>query len=365
MNGGAAWSDIFGVTLRKWADSHFGDSTVPWRWLATYVLLLMLGLTGDFAFCLLAPLPLFWAQIVPALHYIAIVFAAIRFGVAGALVSACIAGLSHVAVLMITCNRTASQSGYLAMFAAVGLVAAWVSERRAPVLLEGGNPPANSTQKRTRNAALPQVGSLTPEFVHQFLTPIASIEGAGFVLEDSDLPNDKRQEFVGIIRKECRRLELLIELLDIRHSRLSDYQEVDVTRLIDEVIASCRSKGDSRIIFRNATRQDVPRLRCEPELIKHAAQVLTTIAIQTISQTGLVELSASLKGYEAIICIGACAEDFSTPFDAAILYNRNAIDLAVVQQILNRHGGSVRMEPRPRGGISMFMILPRESWASV
>ena len=41
--------------------------------------------------------------------------------------------------------------------------------------------------------------------LRQFSTPAASIEGAAWVLDDPELPEDKRRELVGIVRKEAHR----------------------------------------------------------------------------------------------------------------------------------------------------------------
>lgn len=348
------------TTRFKWANGYIGtDLTVSWPWLAAYALTLALGLFGDLASCALSPLTPFWAQVLPQLHYIAILFAATRFGVIGGVAAACIAGVAHITMLAMICGTVTSQGGHLAMFAAVGLIAGWLRERRAPALVEEARHTTNGTAEQNRDLSRSQIGYLTPELVHQFLTPIASIEGAGFVLEDSDLSDDKRHEFVGIIRKECRRLERLIELLDVTQSRSSEYQDVEVIRLLDETIRLCRPKPEARITVRNTQGQNTFRIHCKPELIKHAMQVVTTIAMEAISQNGQVELSADHDVRENVIRVYARADHFSSPFDPAMLYNRNAADLAVAQQILNRQGGAVRAELGPGEGISFLMILPR------
>lgn len=347
------------TTRFKWANDQFGtDLTGSWRWLAAYVLMLALGLFGDFTSCDLGPLTPFWAQVVPQLHYIAILVAAIRFGLTGGIAAACIAGVTHLTMLAMTCGTVTSQGGHLAMFAAVGLMAGWLRERRAPALVEGPRLTTNGTSEQDRDFARSHLGYLTPELVHQFLTPIASIEGAGFVLEDSDLSDDKRREFVGIIRKECRRLERLIELLDVTQSHSLEYQDVDIVRLLDEAIRLCRPKPEVRVTVRNTQGQNAFRIHCKPELIKHAVQVLTTIAMEAISQNGQVELSGDHDIRENVIRVYARADHAGAQFDPAMLYNRNAADLAVAQLILNRQGGMVRAE-LPPGGISFSMVLPR------
>jgi signal transduction histidine kinase len=347
------------MTLKA-MDSRFGEL---WRlhrpWLMLYLLFFTLGTLGDLLYCKLAPPPGFWAQTLPELHYMGVVFAATRFGAAVGLAAACAAAISNLAVMAMACSAP-PQGAHPAMFAVIGLVAALTRPRRGPAFDES-EPTVRALEERGNKVPLSELGRMMPELVHRFRTPIASIEGAGFVLEDADLSDEKRKEFVAIVQKECRRLELLVELLDFTQSRTSVDQEVDVTRLLDEVIGLCRPKADSGIVLRNTTRHDFPRLRCDRKLIKEAAHALTTNAIYAIAQNGELELSADLGPGEIVIRVHARSEQLDMPFDAPVIHKGNVIDLAIVQQIVGGHGGSVRMDPGARGGITFSMILPRGS----
>ena len=355
-----------GATVHTRANSRFKEAaTVYWRWATVYVSLLILGVVGDLTSCTLAPSSAFWGQIAPQLNYIGIVFAAIRFGVVGGLGSACIAGTLHISILTLTCGGAASERGQLAIFAVVGLIAGLISERKAPSSIKQPTAVATGTSESSRGLSPSQTGHMMLDLVHQFRTPIASIEGAGFVLEDPDLPEEKRQEFLAIVRRECRRLELLVELLHVTQSRSSDYQDVDLSHLVDEVISLCRPKADARIVFRNKAPKDLPRLRCNPELMKHAVHVLASNAIQAVPQVKEVGLSAHFGPSEVAIRIDANPEHLGRPLESHNPYNSTGIDLAVVQQIMNRYGGSVRVESTNRSAVSISMILPRDSWTNL
>ena len=199
-----------------------------------------------------------------------------------------------------------------------------------------------------------------PDLVHQFRTPIASIEGAGFVLEDSDLSDDRRRELVAIIRKECRRLELLVELLDFTQSGSSGNQEVDLGRLLEEVIVLCQAKADGRIRLRHTTRRCMHLLRCNPELIKQAVLIVATSAMQAIQGSGELEFSADSRPLESVIRVDVRGEELFPPRDTAILQDRTTIDLSVAQQIIMPYGGSVRVSSDGRDALSILITVPRE-----
>jgi signal transduction histidine kinase len=348
------------AAIPKWARSHFGEnSSLLWRWLSLYVLMLALGLLGDVARCTLAPLPVIWAQILPELHYIGIVFAAIRFGAVFGFAAACVAGLLHTTSLAIACSEPTSQQGHLAMFAAVGLIAGLTSRSRASPA--GVETKTQNWGESNRHSSLSDLGRMMPEVVQQFLTPIASIEGAGYVLAEADLSDTRRQEFVDIIRKECRRLELLVELLDFTQSRFSTYQEMNLKRLLDEIVDQYGGSMGSRVELRNATSLDLPRLQCDSALIKYALQILTTGAIRSIPHHGEVELSANLAAGKIVIDIKARAVGPSgAVLAAALASDHSEIDLVVVQQIIDRHRGALRVDPNS-GGATISIILPLKS----
>jgi len=198
---------------------------------------------------------------------------------------------------------------------------------------------------------------MMPEIVQQLLTPIASIEGAGYVLEEAGLSDERRQEFVGVIRKECQRLELLVQLLDFTQSRFSAHEETDLSRLIDEIVERSRVNTDSRIVLRNGVALDLPKLRCEPDLVKYALQVLITKGIRTIPKSGEVRLSANLAHGEIVINVEVRAEPRSSSLDTSVARDLNGTDMTIVRQIVNRHGGSIRVHPAG-GAITASIILP-------
>ena len=338
--------------------------TLDRSWLLLYFFALALGLLGDYASCKLSPLQTFWEQVLPNLDYIGIVLAATAFGAGAGLCAAGLAGILHASIIAIVCAQPTSQLGQLAMFAAVGLLAGWMAKRRSNILAQGESR-APGPEERSRDRPLSELARMLPGLVHQFRTPIASIEGAGYVLDDAELPDEKRLEFVNIIQKECRRLDRLVGLLDFTQPSTSDCRELDVARMLDEVIKECESKsGGSTIALRNAARPELPRLCCDAELVKEAMLNLTLNAIRATPQGCEVVLWARSKTGEMIIGLTDQRADKSPEhlyrlFDtAAPSYEHSELDLALVQQIVSRHGGSIRVEPNAGQGVTISLTLP-------
>jgi len=178
------------------------------------------------------------------------------------------------------------------------------------------------------------------------------------MFEESDLSDDRRHEFVGIIQKECRRLELLVLMLDFTDSRSRVYEEASVSRLLDDVVERCRMTVDSRIKLGTLAPVNSIGVRCDPELMKYALQTLTAGAIRAIHQSGTVELSADLASGEVVITIEAHSDaPASRSLNGPVVQELGSADLVIVQQILKRHRGSVQIVPS-NGAVTTHVMLP-------
>src|SRR5436305_9429246 len=95
------------TALSKWTRDRFGeDLAVYWRWLVLYAFLLITGVLGELVSCAWAPSSVFWAQVLPQLHYLGVVLAALLFGVSGGLAAACLVGVAQITVISTACHQT-------------------------------------------------------------------------------------------------------------------------------------------------------------------------------------------------------------------------------------------------------------------
>jgi signal transduction histidine kinase len=350
------------LSRSKWEAASWFDESHGFvrRWIPLYVLMVVLAVIADLTCCILGTRQAMWAQILPEVHYIGVLYAAICFGPRIGLVAGGVAGFVHLATVTMACREPGSQLGHLTMFAGIGLITGWVSKGQYNHAMRT-EPAMQATTEVSRGSSLADLGRMMPNLIQQLLTPIASIEGAGYVLEESDLSDDKRREFVGIIQKECRRLELLVLMLDFTDSRSRMYEEASVGMLLDEVVERCRMTMDSRITLRHLAPVNPIGVRCDPELIKFALQTLTAGAVRAVHESGKVELSANLTLGEVVITIEAHSDASGFPsLNGPASRDLNAADLVIVQQILNRHRGSVRIVPAS-GAVTTHVTLPLKS----
>src|SRR5581483_9697460 len=172
-------------------------------------------------------------EILERLYYLPIVIAALYFGWVGGLLAAGCASLCYVPFIFLISHDSpqvmTGRYAEMAVFLAVGALTGALSDRerkrgrelqRATDQLSESNRQLQSSFQQLRRAdRLSAVGQLAASLAHEIRNPLGSIEGAiDIVGRTTD--EDKRREFLGIIKKETRRLNgLLTNLLDFARPR--------------------------------------------------------------------------------------------------------------------------------------------------
>jgi two-component system sensor histidine kinase HydH len=316
-----------------------------------------------------------WGTVLANLYYIPIVIAAISVSARAALLVSLAAGMAHGAASLLGRGDSYAQPvAQTVLFVCIGLTTAklaeWLRDRPAPAATTKGSPPVelessfNEVQDSSQTSALARVvGGL----VCQFRTPVTSIEGAGWVLEDARLPEEKRQEFVGIIRKESHRLNrVLSDVLDFTRPRKPRLQPVNLATLIDEVVELAGPKDHGPFfLFRTDVGEDLPHLRCDPELMKQALLNLAMNAIQASPGGGQIEIAARIEQEGAAIrftdhghgippnILGRVFDPFFTTRDTGL-----GLGLPVALHIVTEHGGKIAIENTSSRGTCVTVWLP-------
>jgi hypothetical protein len=335
------------------------------------VIALSAGLLTDVAGSVWATELGFWAHLLSNGYYVGIALAAIGFGPRGGLISGAVAGICHVIVTIL--GPRSSNFGWeeAVGFLLVGLLAGLIAQRRktmtevegtstSPQIARtnglGFGPPGASGQFTT-------LGRDAPTLLHELRTPLASIEGAGFVLEDATLPEDKRQEFVAIILKECQRLDLLVGLIGASHPQF-EHDELDVSSLLDEVIRIAGARADAATHpLRKAALPEFPHLVCNSELIRQVIVNLTVNAMHATPPGREIVLSAHSIDNQVFIEVidqrlGVGEESLDSMLDRSSPNEHWRIQLATARQVAVQHGGAVKVKRNENKGITTSIVLP-------
>ena len=203
--------------------------------------------------------------------------------------------------------------------------------------------------------------------VRQFSTPVASIEGAAWVLDDPELPEDKRRELVGIVRKEAHRLtRVLSDAVDFMQPRPPRFRMINLSAVVDDVIQLAGTKDRANFyIFTTNIPPGLPALLGDTEQIKQVLMNLVVNAIQATSVGGQIEISARIEHDDFIVAVkdygrGIPAAALDKIFDPFFTTNdhRLGLGLSVALRIITEHGGRIAVESQQGKGTCISVILP-------
>ncbi len=348
----------------------------------TRIGLLFLGIalvtTGHY----LTPPSLFlWHNIFQRLYYLPIVFAAISFGWPGGLAAAACSGLCYIPHILMVWHTmpdySANQYAEIVVFFLVGVVTGVLASRErkrreelqhtAEQLSKVYRELQDSFDQLKRADRLSAIGQLSAGLAHEIRNPLASIEGAIDILERDPGSEEKRQEFFGIMKKECQRLKrLLTNLLDFARPRPPRIQAVGIARIVESVVSLAGPVAERcGITVRTAIPADLPDVECDAEQLQQVVLNLALNAIQAMSGGGCVTLAAHKQDSQIVVLVqdegsGIPSEDLDKIFDPFYTTKENGtgLGLSVAHQIINQHGGAITVEANPDKGMTFAVVLP-------
>lgn len=341
----------------------------PTRWV--YVLLILVGLLANSLQWHGLPSQVWWLHVFAGLLYVpATVAAAVRGTMTGYLSVALAGGAVHA--LLRASGDTCPWIhivGNALLVACVGSLAALMRLAPSEAGPSKGGTDARPSVKSGDSGTWPtsELTRVIVGLVRQFGTPLTSIQGAGWMLDDSTLSEDKRQEFVAVIRTESQRLSrILSEVLVFARPRQPSLQSLHLSGLIDEVLHLARATDRGRSIqFSKHIPEDLPRFPGDVEQLTQALQNLVMNAVEASPPGGHVEISAQLEGDHLRVAVtdhgqgiaASALERIRDPFFST-RQNSLGLGLPIAEQIIADHGGSIEVSSAVDQGTRVVVFLP-------
>lgn len=323
------------------------------------------------------PEHLLWHNVFQRLYYLPIVYAAIQFGTPGGVLAAAASAVSYIPHIVLTWHGwrqySAHQYAEIVLFFLVAAVTGALadrSRRRERELRRVYGELENSVEQLRRADRLSAIGRLSAALAHEIRNPLAAIEGAAEILAQPTTPEEMREEFLGIVRKECRRLNrLLSQLLDFARPRPPERRPLEVGRILENVVGLSRHSAEKNGVRpRTMVAPDLPHLVADPEQITQVLLNLVLNAVQAMPQGGELLLYAYPQNGGMAIEVrdqgeGIPPEDMDKIFDPFFTTKADGtgLGLAVAHQIVARHGGAITARRNPDRGMTFTVWLPPES----
>lgn len=323
-----------------------------------------------------------WHNVFQRLYYLPIIYAALYLGWKGGLAASGAAAVCYIPHIFRAWHHfpgyEINQYAEILMFLLVGSVTGVLAdrERKQRQKLQEATEQLTkvyrelqaSFEQLKRADRLSAIGQLAASLAHEIRNPLGSIEGAADILGKPQTSPELCKEFLGIIRKESRRLNrLLTNLLDFARPRRPEFQLVGLEALIDSVITLLSHTAEqSGITLRKQMPAAVPALQSDPEQIRQVILNLTMNAIQAMPDGGEIELAVSPNDTGVVIAVkdqgsGVADEDMDKIFDPFYTTKENGtgLGLSVAHQIISQHGGVLSAKKNRDRGMTFSIVLPR------
>jgi two-component system sensor histidine kinase BaeS len=215
---------------------------------------------------------------------------------------------------------------------------------------------------------------LTADVAHELRTPLQAIQAMVEAMQDGVLPAD--EEHLGVVRDETLRLSRLtnaiLELTRLERGAVPfTMHRIDLSEPVRAAVETHRPLFDTCELALSVDLADEVWIRGDADKLQQAIGNLLSNAARYTPEGGRVEVSLRKEARQAVVSvadtgIGVEEENLDRVFQrfwrADDARHRSSgglgIGLAVVREIVERHGGSIGVSRRSGGGSVFSVRLP-------
>lgn len=224
---------------------------------------------------------------------------------------------------------------------------------------------AEDSQTRLRAAErLATIGQLAASIGHDLRNPLGVIESSLFILRKRIEANPRADRHLTKISAQVEICNHIVtDLLELARDRPPKFTAIDADKAFDEALESIAVTPDVKF---DRAIPDGAKVRADPGLLRQVlVNLITNSVIAFEGKPGTVFLSVRSDDATTTIGVGDDGPGFSEEalvhaFEALFTTRAKGtgLGLAMVRNVIERHGGRVRASNRPEGGALVEIELP-------
>ncbi|HEX7167486.1 MAG TPA: ATP-binding protein [Acidimicrobiales bacterium] len=212
---------------------------------------------------------------------------------------------------------------------------------------------------------------------HELRTPLTPLLGFARILATKQLPPDRAQDVLRSMVSSGQRLERIVEMLEFFASAQAGrtpvrLEAIDVRELLTSVVDERQRAMDANgHVLSRRVKAGTPRVVGDPYWVRRSVDELVDNAIKFSPSGGKVSVTAAPAGDFVEIAVrdpgvGMSDEEVERAFaewtqgdeSDTRAYGGLGLGLALVQRVVERHGGRVVCETAPGKGSKFSILLP-------
>jgi two-component system, NtrC family, sensor histidine kinase HydH len=220
-----------------------------------------------------------------------------------------------------------------------------------------------------RNQRLAAVGRLAGGVAHEIRNPLSSIKGFATYFKERSQPTDEATEMATILIQEVERLDRVVgQLLDFSRPVKPACWPVSVADfLADSLKRIATTSAEKAVSVDFSLGTDVSEAYFDSDLIHQVLLNLYLNALDAMPEGGRLAVAADLSGDKQHLMIkvsdtgrGIPADSVGQIFDPYFTTKATGtgLGLAIVNNLVEAHGGEVRVQSEPGQGTVFCIRLP-------
>ncbi|RQD67629.1 MAG: hypothetical protein D5S00_10080 [Tindallia sp. MSAO_Bac2] len=216
---------------------------------------------------------------------------------------------------------------------------------------------------------LAAMGRVTSGIAHEIGNPLASISSMCQVLERPNLPEEKRQEYVGKIKKDTDRIDGIIkEFLYFSGNKPLQNQRLNVNEVVKKSIQTIpENRKNANVTIYEDYAGNLPMVSGDAAKLEMVFANIFLNAFQVMEEEGSIFVRTMKKQSTVQIGIkdtgkGIDDKDIDRIFDPFYttkpIGKGSGLGLYICQQIIEAHQGSIKVKTDNQSGTEFIIRLP-------
>ena len=228
---------------------------------------------------------------------------------------------------------------------------------------------ANTALSRAETMAA--LGKMVGYLSHEIRNPLSTVGGYANRIKRNADNREIVERSAEVILEETKRLEeLLTDMLALARPARRERQPTDLHSLLDQacLLAMGEATLNGDVEIRKNYDAGLPPVQVDPSSLLRAFLNVIRNAVQILPPGGAITLTTSRSDGKAVVSIadngpGIPSEYLPTIFSPFVTHRDQGtgLGLAVTQQIVEEHGGAIKVRSEPGDGAEFIFRLPLEA----